>query len=295
MRFRDCLFSDVTYGCLLTDDVFDILFEGCTFTRCFRGLSLGEGLGAGVPKGGTVKGLTYGVQGPTTVTALACNFEGIQKEGASIWRFESNNRASSAHFRAVHGLAVAFCRFYDVGNGLFSSPNDTNQYWCVYFSPSTIYNIAIGNRYSRNTTLEDTGQIEKRVYVQPGSSNIVLDPQDFAHLPHRRSLLDPNVGVPTPTGIVWNINGIESITVEYTLANIDDTPPNATRRRGQLFVVTDGTSVEWTEELVEVRGDLDTVVFTPVVAGSVVEIRYTNSSATDRYALTWSIRHGHAF
>ena len=99
VNFKSCTFSNQSFGVLMDHDMKSVLFDGCYFHTCYKGIKSGE----------NVTGSAPAVSGPKSVKVTGSIFDNIYSTGVHV-------------YNGV-GFVSAFNLYRDVGNNALGSGN----------------------------------------------------------------------------------------------------------------------------------------------------------------------------
>jgi hypothetical protein len=255
-------------------------------------VSGGSGAGASLNvtfSNATGSGATAAVataNGPTAVKVLNSYFLGIQ----NVAYFLGNSYVNCI------GCVTAFNRYEKVGYG---SPGCGTQTGAivpvVVFSPGTTYNSSIGDTFDR---VGPTTASTARVSYAGVDPNLVINPQDPINIinnqgaiiitPLTDETLLANTVTVTPTGISFPVTTSNIAFINYSLRQ--GSGPGTPYRSGTMMLTTDGTTVGYQENFVDLNppNPPDTITFSATISGSNMIVQYTNTSLTTSADLKWT-------
>lgn len=286
--FENCLIANTTYGCLLTDDLRNVIFDKCTFNRHYRGISLNEDIVLG--SGSLSKTVTKGTYGPKNVSVTNSLFINVKREAISNFstlRFDDSDTTTEYH--QGFGLKSINNRFENVGNNFTNDGNfDTStitvlnpQYSVINFSNS-YGNASIGDTFGRVFNPAKVGrtygQDAIRIDTSYTGKNIVISQFEPLELPTQNLILSANTAIWKETGIAFDMAKIGTMKIDYVMEI--EKGGTTHRRRGEIIVTTDGsfgvTSAEEYDETTTINIELSAFA-----SAQTAELKYVSLEGTD--------------
>lgn len=228
--FSNCQFHSTTYAFSITDQVQNVVIDGCTFDTHYRAISLGEEIldnpAAGRSPGlhtlpGT--GLPNQVNGPSGFRITNCHFQNIIAEAVYVHRGRDVVLTGNTFLDTI-GRGVGF----NIA-GAVSAP-------VVYFGTEARACGSVLDWFSRPVTLGETAQ-KKRLLYDGMAGHLVIDWTDSPSIPH---YITATMEMTVPAGttdlpLTFPLRD-SSYMVEYSLLNLTTT--TMPRRVGEMAVMT---------------------------------------------------------
>ena len=249
VNFKNCTFSNQSFGVVIDHDMKSILFDGCSFHTCFKGIKSGENKTGSAPA----------ILGPKSVKVTGSIFNNIYSSGVHVYNGT--------------GFVSAFNIYRDVGNNALGTGNAAVD--VIDFSNvSDCYSI--GDIFDRPDA--DVTTTKRRIDV--GNKNIGLDGANLQigrFLRQSRTTVTlNNNSTSTTTGVTFISNGDNyAVEMEYLIVR------NSKYRQGLLRLTHDSTTQVLDDDFSENNGDIG-VTFNLSNTSNITTLNYatTNTGST---------------
>lgn len=279
IHFINCDFKNTTYGSIITDDVDNVRFIGCTFNRHYRAVSISEPV---------VSGLTVGLKGPVNIFVEDCIIRNVKAEGIYVGKLSTSaNNSYDSLFNRERFSKINFGSFFNVFENVGN--NNTNNGFEEYpislsvnpvfpvisFSSGATYCYSIGDSFSRSYVLEKIGgcygKTVERVKFNNKNNNIVINSRDFYVEPVRELVLSANTS--GRTGLCFDVSSSNCIFINYSIGFSN----SSIKRIGNIRIVSNGTTPIIDDDYVETSNS--NLVFDVSLSGQEIKLIYDNYSS----------------
>jgi len=258
IQFQNCWIGQSDYGVEADDDIRNVVFSGCRFTKCYIGLALGQ----------NTTGSGASVIGPVGTIVKGSLFDSIFAQGLYVYSINKNGSM--------------FNTYLDVGNNLNGTGNPATP--VIEFEGAA--NFSIGDLFNR--TEADNLTFPK--IEQNGNSCFAFD---AAHglkygrwrvRPGVSTTLTDNTGSATSTGLTVRTSEGSAI-IDYRIAR------GSAEHIGRMFIAHDTTSGISTisQDFDENNGSVG-VTFSVAQASGITTLSYTTTSTGNDATFYYSIR-----
>jgi hypothetical protein len=256
INFKNCTLSNQSFGVVMDHDMKSVLFDGCYFHTCYKGIKSGE----------NVTGSAPAVNGPKSVKVTGSIFDNIYSNGVHVYN--------------GNGFVSAFNLYRDVGNNALGSGNATAD--VVDFSATQACS-SVGDCFDRPTA--DVTTTTRR--VDAGSQSTAMDGislriGSLVRQAQASVTLDNNST--KSTGATFASNGDNyAVEIEYLVVR------SSKYRQGVLRITHDGTAQLLDDDFSENNGSVG-VTFSLSNTSNITTLNYTTTSTGAAGTLFFSSR-----
>lgn len=260
IKFMNCYLTEQNFGVVIDDDAQSILFDGCHFTKLWKGVVLGE----------TVAGSGSSVVGPFGVKVVSSLFESIANSA-----FQVDNPG---------GHTSAFNYYREVGTGLAGAGNPLAA--VVLFNAGT--NFSFGDIFDRN-------DVDDEVFARIATedlANFAVDDEilygSYRRGPGLQTTLTDNTAVAASTGISCTTLPNSFVDIHYTIER-QIGPGTPAVRNGRIRITQNGSQQVIDDDYSENNGDVG-VTFSLNYNAITTTLEYVTTNLGADAFLTYSVR-----